>query len=201
MKTPKVSWLLTALVAMPILAVGLFAFTSDWSVAKPLRHVPDFNLVDTDGNEVSNTDLLGKVWVASFIFTRCEGMCPLLNKKTEKLQEFFGKDPHFRTVSISVDPEADTPSVLGRYAARYRTNPGSWIFLTGERASIKDLLQSGFQVVMPGMEDAQTGMITHSNSFVVVDREGAIRGHFDMDDENSMIKVKRSVHKYLGRRF
>ena len=62
-------------------------------------------------------------------------------------------------------------------------------------------MQSGFQVVMPGMEDSQTGMITHSNNFVVVDREGAIRGHFDMDDESSMIKLKRSVHKYLGRRF
>ena len=129
MKKPKLSWFIMALVMMPVLAVALFALTSDWSVAKPLRHVPDFTLIDTSGNEVRNTDLLGKVWVASFIFTRCEGMCPLLNKKTQKLHEFFGKDPHFRTVSISVDPEADTPSALRRYAARYRNNTDSWIFL------------------------------------------------------------------------
>lgn len=201
MKQFKVSWFLMALVAMPVVAVALFAVTSDWSAGKPIRHVPDFSLTDSQGKTVTQDSLLGKVWVASFIFTRCEGMCPLLNQKTKLLQDRFGKDPHFKTVSFTVDPEEDTVQVLEDYATRYDADPSKWSFLTGERASIKDLLQTGFQVVMPGMEDVQTGMITHSNSFVVVDRGGAIRGYYDMDDETSMLKLTRSVHKYLGRRF
>lgn len=190
-------------IGMPILGAAFVSLKAGREARSrdALGPVPDFALQERGGSILRREDLLGKVWVASFIFTRCEGACPLLNRKMARLHEWFGKDSHFRTVSFSVDPENDTPETLADYARKLEA-PETWLFLTGERAVLKDLLQGGFKVMMPGFENRDTGMITHSNRFALVDRNGEIRGLFDVDeDEEAMIRLKRQIHKHLGRRF
>lgn len=203
MRRKVFAWAVALAIGMPILGVSLVSIKAGYESRgrESLGSVPSFALVERNGSGVRREDLLGKVWVASFIFTRCEGVCPMLNKKMEELQTEFGKDPHFRMVSFSVDPENDTPEVLAEYAPRFHASP-SWLFLTGERSELKDLLQNGFHVMMPGFETRDVGMITHSNKFVLVDRNGVIRGLYDGDeDAESWLRLRRHLYRYLGRRF
>ncbi len=201
----KIQGMVLALCAMPIIAVLLFAFSSGAISGKTSEFgtVPSFRLTDQDEQSVDRADLIGKVWVANFIFTSCAGICPMLNQKMEKLVEEFGADPHFKAVSFTVDPEKDTPRVLKTYSEKFNTKGDRWSFLTGSRPELKDLLQNGFKVVMGGMEGASTGMITHSETFVLVDRQGRIRKYLDMsgEDPDQMVEARRSIYKYLGKRF
>lgn len=102
--------------------------------------VPDFKLVDQNGHPVSLSDFRGKAVVLDFIYTRCPlpNYCPLLSRNFADLEkrlskEFAGK---FQLLSISMDSEFDTPTVLKEYASRYDANPGDWTFATGDAGQI-----------------------------------------------------------------
>jgi cytochrome oxidase Cu insertion factor (SCO1/SenC/PrrC family) len=119
--------------------------------------VPDFSLLERNGQRVTKADLLGKVWIADFIFTRCVEQCPLVNSRMVALQQAFAAEDDVRLVSISVDPEHDTPDVLTRYAAGLGAHPQRWLFLTGDKAHIYALAREGFRL---GVFEAQTSSRT-----------------------------------------
>src|ERR1700756_190525 len=106
--------------------------------------LPDFSLIDQNGNRVTLHDLAGKVWVADFIFTNCGGTCPLMTDKMRKLQEALPPDIYF--VSFTVDPTRDTPKVLAAYAEEHRADRGRWMFLTGDKEALYDVCVKGFKL-------------------------------------------------------
>jgi len=96
------------------------------------------NTTDQTGKPFGSRELAGKVWVADFIFTSCQGSCPLLSERMEEVgKRARHLGPDFHLVSISVDPERDTPERLAEYAGRYGANPIAWSFLTGPEAAIQ----------------------------------------------------------------
>jgi cytochrome oxidase Cu insertion factor (SCO1/SenC/PrrC family) len=113
--------------------------------------LPDFSLVAGDRRPVTRADLLGKVWVANFIYTHCTDTCPLQSARMADLQKEF-TDPALRFLSISVDPARDTPAVLTAYAARFGAGE-RWWFLTGEKAPIYRLVQEGFHLSVEDPSD------------------------------------------------
>jgi cytochrome oxidase Cu insertion factor (SCO1/SenC/PrrC family) len=117
-----------------------------------LWEVPDFVLIECSGPSVTKTDLLGKVWIASVIFTRCADECPLVSSHMARLQDAFAAEPDVRLVSITVDPAYDTPEVLTRYAQSFAAQPQRWLFLTGDKAMIYRLVREGFRL---GLMDPQ----------------------------------------------
>jgi cytochrome oxidase Cu insertion factor (SCO1/SenC/PrrC family) len=108
--------------------------------------VPDFALTDQTGHPVHKADLEGKVWVANFIFTSCSDECPLMTAEMAQLQSDLAHVPALRLVSISVDPERDTPAVLSQYADRFNVDPERWFFLTGDKRAIYRLARDGFRI-------------------------------------------------------
>ncbi len=108
--------------------------------------VPDFALTDQSGRPVQRGNLDGKVWIASFIFTNCPDECPLMTSDLARLQSDMAHMADFRLVSISVDPERDTPVVLSQYAERFNANPERWFFLTGDKQAIYRLAKEGFRL-------------------------------------------------------
>jgi len=102
---------------------------------------PEFTLTDQDGKRVALKDLRGKALAITFIFASCADTCPLLTAKMAGLQDRLGTDfgPRVHFVSITVDPERDTPHVLKRYAEAQRANPAGWAFLTGTPAEIREV--------------------------------------------------------------
>jgi len=117
-----------------------------------LWEVPDFAFIERNGQSVTRADLLGKVWIASLIFTRCVEECPLVSSHMARLQDAFTAEPDVRLVSITVDPAYDTPEVLTRYAQSFAAQPQRWLFLTGDKATIYRLVREGFRL---GLIDPQ----------------------------------------------
>jgi cytochrome oxidase Cu insertion factor (SCO1/SenC/PrrC family) len=119
--------------------------------------VPEFALTERSGRRVTRADLQGLVWVANFFYTTCPDTCPLQSAKMARLQQDLADDRAIRLVSISVEPEHDTPEVLQDYAQRFGADPERWLFLTGDKTAIYRLAQEGFRlsVVDPGTVPSQ----------------------------------------------
>jgi len=157
-----------------------------------LGTVPRFSLTERHGTPVSAADLAGRVWVADFVFTRCPDICPVLSTRMASLQEALnGKlaagDAPVRLVSISVDPLHDTPETLAAYADHYHAGP-DWLFLTGSRDAVAALLRDGFRVAFSD-EGPPTSPITHSDRFVLVDRQLRIRGYYHGSDPADLARL------------
>ena len=106
--------------------------------------LPDFELVDASGQAFMRDRLRGKVWVADFIYTRCEDTCPLQTSEMRRLQQAFSDSEDFRQISITTDPEHDRKELLSAYARKFGADRKRWFFLTGKEKDIKDLALKGF---------------------------------------------------------
>ncbi len=144
--------------------------------------LPEFTLIDQTGARYGTHQLREKLWVADFIFTRCQATCPRQTAEMANLQQKLRKRDNWnecRLVSITVDPENDTPEVLTDYARHADADPEQWRFLTGSREVIWQLSQSGFKLPV-GENPNDTDMpLFHSPHFVLVDFYGRIRGFYD----------------------
>jgi protein SCO1/2 len=175
--------------AVLVAGVGLFAAYqlngSERTTKGSLGQVPNFSLTDQRGTSVTQRDLLGSVWVANFVFTRCRSVCPMLTAKFQAFQGKLGPTPGVRFISISVDPEYDTPQVLAEYAQRFGADPQRWQFLTGPLKEIEHTVVQGFKVHRGDPEtsaaDPTLIEIMHGEHFVLVDRAGVIRGYYRSD--------------------
>jgi protein SCO1/2 len=182
--------------------------------------VPDFALRERSGRPVTRADLLGKVWLATFIYTQCTETCPLQSARVARLQAEFAAEPDLVLVSITVDPERDTPAALAAYAERYGADPARWWFLTGAKRAIYRLATEGFRLGVVDPDDpAQTGgilrwlapapafathgskgLVMHSSRFVLVDRRGRIRAYHLPDEDASLERLHRNLRALLRER-
>jgi len=143
-----------------------------------------FELVERSGRQISEADFADRVCIVSFIFTRCQLSCPRITSVMKSLQaRLEGSD--VLLVSLSVDPEHDTPQVLAEYARRFEAEPERWWFLTGSRPLIYNLIQRRFKLSVmenPAPEaDGKAEAIAHSDRLALVDR-GRVVGLFDSNE-------------------
>lgn len=192
------------LVLWSLLVVALVAVAAaaavQWLRRPPappvLGRVPDFALTNRDGRTVRLADLAGAPWIADFVFTRCAGSCPLMTLRMQRLNKELPPDIGVRLVSITVDPDYDTPQVLQAYAESFSA-PGRWLFLTGEKDEVHGLIRQGFMLALdptppPGTASAEEPII-HSTRFVLVDGGGRIRGYYGAFDEEAMARLVRDL--------
>lgn len=150
-----------------------------------IREVPGFTLTDQDGQTVTKDDLRGKIWIADFIFTRCQGPCPLMTSRMLEMQRALVKTPEVKLVSVSVDPEHDTPEVLKAYAEANHADLGRWKFLTGDKEVIRQIVTEGFLQPL----DEKSGEPVHGTMFLVVDGNGAVRSAHMLEDPELLPKI------------
>jgi protein SCO1/2 len=159
--------------------------------------VPPFALTERSGKTVTNTGLLGRIWVADFIYTTCPGPCPLVTAGMEKLQEAVADDPRVQLVTFTVDPQDDTPPVLAAYAAKFNADPNRWWFLTGAQKPLYDLIQNGFYLAVQDNRGAppQPGqfLVTHSTKLALVDADGTVRGYYDGLDPAGRTQLLKDI--------
>jgi len=160
-----------------------------------LGQVPDFSLTDHAGRTVARDDLAGSFWIADFIFTRCQGMCPLLSRTMAHLNDTLA--PDVQLVSISVDPDYDTPEVLERYAAQVAGagDPPRWRFLTGPPADLQHLIGDGFHLAVSEGSEDDGGLLAHSDRFVLVDPEGHIRGYYHGLEDDTADRIAADLER------
>jgi cytochrome oxidase Cu insertion factor (SCO1/SenC/PrrC family) len=157
--------------------------------------VPAFELTNQDGQPFGSTQLLGKIWIADFIYTTCPGPCPMISNRMSEVQKPLEKtDVHL--VSFTVDPARDTPQVLRGYAEKLQAEPGRWDFLTGPQSTIYDLSRNGFKLaISDGSEEK--GLPVHSTRLILVDRHGEIRGYYDAAEADGMTKLLADTNHLL----
>jgi protein SCO1/2 len=195
-------WLGLAAILVAVVVAGLWPRAPAPRALPVLGAVPDFALVERSGRTVRRADLLGAPWVANFIYTTCPGVCPLLSTRMARLQAPGESPRDVRFVSFSVDPAQDTPEALRAYARRYDADPDRWWFLTGDRAALQALIVDGFRLSVAEQSAAAanpTERITHSDRFVLVDRQGQIRGFYRGSEAESLQELRRDLRAVHGR--
>jgi protein SCO1/2 len=179
-----------------VLALVL-AFTACSRHAPPLEvfgDIPRFDLVSQDGQLFHSQVLAGKIWVADFIYTTCPGPCPRMTSQMREVQDALQRLPDLRLVSFTVDPANDTPAVLAAYAKLHGASPATWYFLTGPVPTLQMLDRDAFKLA-----DINATM-QHSTRFVLVDRQGRIRGYYDSLEASSIAKVIADVKALASER-
>jgi cytochrome oxidase Cu insertion factor (SCO1/SenC/PrrC family) len=162
--------------------------------------VPEFSLVERSGKKVGRADLHGQVWIADFIYTTCQDTCPMQSAAMSRLQEKWADKPNLKLVSFSVDPERDTPAVLTQYADRFKADNNRWLFLTGDKNQMTELVQGGFRLSAVALTDGQNQepVIMHSPRFVLVDRNSEIRGYYDSRDSAALERLNSDIAALIG---
>ncbi|GEN74989.1 SCO family protein [Chryseobacterium hagamense] len=141
--------------------------------------VPDFELTDQNNRKITNKDMLGKVYLVEFFFSRCPTICPVMNTNMSAIEEQIN-DPEFGIVSISIDPENDTPKLLKEHAERIGVKSPNWHFLTGNREYIGKLADQ-FNIYVGDKED-ESESLNHSGMIALVDKEGNIRCRYNKEN-------------------
>jgi len=138
-----------------------------------IKLAPEFTLTRQDGKRLSLKDLRGKVLAITFIYASCTDTCPLLTAKMTGIQDRLGPafGPEVNFLSITVDPERDTPDVLKRYAEAYKANFAGWAFLTGTTAEIRDVTKR-YGIYYKKMP---SGDVDHTFLTSLVDQNGTLR--------------------------
>ena len=189
-RLPLTAWVVAFLVALVLITAAARIFKAserrDIEETVPLGNVPEFRFTTQEGKPLTRADLLGKVWIVDFFFTRCPGPCPVMTSRMAEVSRALNKTKDVRLVSVSIDPTHDTPEVLAQYASRLNADPGRWIFLTGPQKEIEDFTQRGMLQVLA---KDPSNVPTHSTRFLVIDREGRIRKSRNLDEPELVQKL------------
>ncbi len=158
--------------------------------------MPAFHFTDQNGAAFGPEMLAGKPWVADFVFTRCPTVCPLMTERLAALQPRLGERVHL--VSVSVDPDFDTPERLKAFAAEHGAASPRWHFLTGDSADVQRAVTEGFKITLvhEGSADDVLNLI-HGVHVVLVDGAGHIRGYYDSTDSDALERLARDA-RHLG---
>lgn len=157
-----------------------------------LGQVEDFALTDQNGSEFGMKDLRGRVWVADFFFSNCPGPCPRMSTLMGDIQRLTRDIEELRIVSITVDPERDTPEAMKAYGERYGAIDGRWFFLTGPQETLHRLASKDFNLF-----DVD-GSLQHSTRFALIDREGRVRGFYSTGENGSYARIPEDARRLVA---
>ena len=158
--------------------------------------VPPFSFTNQDGKTISDKDVDGKIYVASFFFATCPTICPKMNENLRGVTENFKKlSSDIKFISFTVNPENDSVPVLKEYAAKRNADPNQRWFLTGNKDSIYALASKGYLV--PAASGKTAADFFHSQNFILVDRDKHIRGFYDGMEDADVRKLNDEIKVLL----
>ena len=163
-----------------------------------IDQIADFTLTNQDNQATTLADLTNHVWVADIIFTRCAGSCPVMSTQMKSLQDALPATSRAKLVTLTTDPDYDTPTILKKYGERYGADFQRWTFLTGTKKGLAGLaagsLKLGSTPVAPQDQKSPVDLFVHSTIFVVVDKQARLRGIFQTEGEGvDWEKVKPQI--------
>ncbi len=164
------------------------------------HQIPPFKFLSQTGKYITNEDVKGHVYVADFIFTNCGIYCPMMTSNMTRVQEAYRSNPDVKILSHTVDPERDSLDRLKAFADKYEAIPGKWYFITGEKEALYDIATKGYYAKKPEKIEGKPNEMVHEQKFILVDKEGYIRGFYNGMDEKDVDKlieeIKLLLHEY-----
>jgi protein SCO1/2 len=186
------------------LTIALFAFArkkhGEATKLPTIAHVPSFDARDQRGRAFRAEALRGSIWIVDFVFTSCPTVCPRLTARMAELQgriEKLGKlRAPVKLLSLSVDPENDTPPVLAAYAAKYGAHEATWTFATGKTEDLDRVVVQGFKQRYD-KADPSIGImeVMHGDRFVLVDARSDIRAYYDTTEPGALDRIVADVER------
>jgi len=192
MRQMRLSLLCWFVVALLVLTAPFFIRGTSFSLHAPaqlseLGDAPRIVMTDSTGAQFDSASLAGKVWVVNFFFASCEGVCPAVNGRIAALYREFESNPAVQFVSITIDPETDTPERLAEYAKRFGADSARWHFLTAPAEKIRETLEAGFRLISP--EDKNM----HTTRVVLIDTTGKIRNYYQGTQDDFITQAKVDI--------
>lgn len=159
---------------------------------KKFNKVPAFSFIDQHGDTITDQNLKGKVYVVDFFFTSCPTICTPMSHNLKKVQDALKDHKDFKIISISIDPDYDTQTVLNNYSKRYDAVNDLWHFVKGDKQATYALARNGFSAYVGESKDSLV-KFEHSGNFALVDRNGFIRSR--KDAYGNWMMVYNGVHE------
>lgn len=151
--------------------------------------IADFELINQNGEIITQKDYKGKIYIADFFFTRCTNICVAMAYNMNELQEYYENDNDIMFLSHSVTPVMDSVPVLKEYAINKGVIDGKWNVTTGAKKHIYDLARKSYFAVIEDGDGGEDDFI-HTEQFVLIDKERRIRGYYDGTNKDDMQKLK-----------
>ncbi len=181
---------------LPYYGAGKTATSIAEVYKKDIPKVPSFVFIDQDSLVFTSEFTKGKVWVANYFFTRCGIVCPRMSSQVFRVQQSFINHSQLKIASFSCDPEYDTPAVLKEYASIYLADTKQWKFITGEKKPLYAFARKGLNIVATD-GDGSAGDFIHSQSLVLIDQDGYIRGYYDGMEPGAVDQLILDIKKLL----
>jgi len=170
------------------------------SKLKVISTVKPFHFTNQNGNIVTEKEVAGKVYVASYFFTTCKGICPEMNGNLKKVYAKFKTENDFLILSHTSDPEVDSVPKLKQYAENMGANPNNWIFLTGRKDSLYQMARFSYAIDDPAnnLKNINDDFL-HTQFWALVNKKGEVRKIYDglkMTEVNSLMRdIKNELKK------
>lgn len=161
--------------------------------------VGNFTLTNQEGQEITEEDFLGKVYISDFFFTNCPSICPATTGQKLRIYEYFKDNPDVLLLSHTVDPKRDSVAALKEFASNLGLDGAdTWHFATAEQEYLYEL---GFKsYLLPAKEDPEApGGYLHSDKFMLIDRQGRIRGAYSGTNKEKVDQLMKDVEKLLAK--
>jgi protein SCO1/2 len=151
-----------------------------------ISEVPSFQLDNFDGTSFTEKNLDNKITVASFIFTQCEGACPIMSTNMGLLQKRFSDSDILQFVSITTDPDYDSSNILKEFSDKYSTK-NNWFFLRGDINDVVKLSEDGFFL------SASLLPVGHSTRLILIDKDRNIRKYYEGTVDANIVELQNDI--------
>jgi protein SCO1/2 len=166
-------------------------FTPEWNT--PRHKIPEFLFINQNGEAVNNKTFKGKIYIADFFFTSCPGICPKLTKNMQTIQEAYKNNNDIMLLSHTVMPWRDSIPLLKKYAETYHVNPNKWHLVTGDKDALYDIARTGYFADEDFAKTQDESNFIHTENFILVDKQGYIRGVYNGTLPIDVERLKRHV--------
>ena len=198
-----------------LLVIAGISGTFLWNNLRPARtgtayplpvygQVVDFTLTNQFGQAVSLATFRGHLWLADIIFTRCPGPCSKMTKLMSEVQAALPAKSPVKLVSLTTDPDYDTPSILEIYGKRFNVDFQRWSFLTGDKRQIQRLAVDDLKLVLvekrPEVRESPEDLFVHSTVITLIDTQGRLRGIYETTEPESKHRILAAVTTLLNER-
>jgi protein SCO1 len=161
-----------------------------------LNPVNGFTFINQQGKVTDSTFVQNKIWVADYFFVTCGTICPEMSTNMKMVQDEFKGENNVRILSFTCNPDKDQPEQLQAYADEYGADESIWHFLTGDKKQLYRFARKSLRIVATeGAGDE--GDFIHSQNFVLIDKEGYIRGYYDGTDREHVKQLITDIRKLL----
>ena len=154
--------------------------------------ISDFELLNQNGEVVTQKNLEGKYYVADFFFTTCPSICPKMTKQMTRVYEEYYNDPDFMLLSHTVQPEVDSVETLREYAEEHNADASKWLFLTGDKKQIYNLARKSYFAATSEGDGGEEDFI-HTENFILIDKNKMIRGFYDGTNTKDVDKLMDDI--------